>query len=170
MPIIMDVFLAVTKDLFEFGYAKISGSPLPKIIPTEKPKPRVGVGVVIRKDNKILLGLRKNAHGADSWSPPGGHLEFMETIEECAMRETTEETGLSITNIQRPVFTEEFYKVENKHYINLMVTVDWKAGDPQVLEQDKCDRWEWFEWNNLPSPLFLPLQNHINQGYNPFTE
>jgi 8-oxo-dGTP diphosphatase len=93
----------------------------------------------------------------------------METIEECAVRETTEETGLTIKSVKRPVFTEEFYKDLNKHYINLMVTVDWDSGEPQVLEKDRCVRWEWFEWHNLPSPLFLPLQNHINQGYNPFS-
>jgi 8-oxo-dGTP diphosphatase len=94
----------------------------------------------------------------------------METIEDCAKREALEETGCTVTNIQPPVFTEEFYPEENKHYINLMLTADWQTNEPQVREPDKCVRWEWFAWDKLPAPLFLPLQNHIDQGYTPFPE
>ena len=84
--------------------------------------PRVGVGVVIIKDGKVLLGKRKNSHGTGSWCPPGGHLEFMETIEACASRETMEETGVKIKNIKKPVFTEDFFIEEDKHYITMLVT------------------------------------------------
>lgn len=130
--------------------------------------PRVGVGLIIRREGKVLLGKRINSHGAETWSPPGGHLEFMETIKDCAVREAMEETGCAVTNIQPPVFTEEFHPGSDKHYINLMLTADWEANEPKVLEPDKCVCWEWFAWNDLPSPLFLPLQNHIDQGYDPF--
>jgi len=131
--------------------------------------PKVGVGVIIIKDKKVLLGQRKNAHGTGSWCPPGGHLEFMETIEDCARRETMEEVGLLIGDIQKPVFTEDFFKEENKHYITMLVNTHWKSNEPQLLEPEKCAKWDWFSWDELPSPLFLPLQNHINKGYNPFT-
>lgn len=130
--------------------------------------PKIGVGVIIRKDNKILLGKRKNAHGTGTWCPPGGHLEFMETITACAKRETDEESGLVITNIQKPVFTEDFFKEEDKHYITMLVTTDWESGEPELREPHKCEEWKWFAWDELPSPLFLPMQNHIDQGYNPF--
>jgi len=131
--------------------------------------PKIGVGVIIRKDNKILLGKRKNAHGTGIWCPPGGHLEFMETITACAKRETDEESGLVITNIQKPVFTEDFFKEEDKHYITMLVTADWELGEPELREPHKCEEWKWFAWDELPSPLFLPMQNHIDQGYNPFS-
>jgi 8-oxo-dGTP diphosphatase len=130
--------------------------------------PRVGVGVIITKENKVLLGKRKNAHGTGSWCPPGGHLEFMETIEACARRETSEEVGVQVSNIQKPVFTEDFFQLENMHYITMLVTTQWKSGEVQLLEPEKCEQWDWFSWDNLPSPLFLPMQNSINQGYNPF--
>jgi len=130
--------------------------------------PRIGVGVIITRDNKVLLGKRKNAHGEGTWCPPGGHLEFMETIEDCARRETSEETGVEITNIVKPVFTEDFFKKENTHYITILVTAEWKSNEPQILEPEKCEKWDWFSWDNLPSPMFLPMQNHIDQGYNPF--
>jgi len=130
--------------------------------------PRIGVGVVIRKDNKILLGKRKNAHGTGSWCPPGGHLEFMESIEDCARRETMEEVGLKIKNTQKAVYTEDFFKEEDKHYLTMLVTTDWESGEPELLEPEKCEEWRWFAWNELPEPLFLPMQNHIKQGYKPF--
>lgn len=130
--------------------------------------PRVGVGLLVKRDGMVLLGLRKNSHGDGTWSPPGGHLEFMETIEECALREAMEEVGVIVKNIIPPIFTEEFYPEHNKHYINLMIMADWAGNEPEVKEPDKFERWEWFAWDNLPQPLFQPLQNHVDQGFNPF--
>jgi ADP-ribose pyrophosphatase YjhB (NUDIX family) len=63
-------------------------------------KPKVGVGVMIFKDGKVLLTKRKGSHGAGDYSFPGGHLEHMESFEECAIRETKEECGLEIKNIK----------------------------------------------------------------------
>ena len=61
--------------------------------------PRVGIGVMIFKDNKVLFGKRKGSHGEGEYAFPGGHLDYMETIEDCAKRETFEETGIEIENI-----------------------------------------------------------------------
>ncbi len=43
--------------------------------------PRVGVGIIIRKGDRVLLLRRKNVHGGGSWSTPGGHLDFSESPE-----------------------------------------------------------------------------------------
>ncbi len=69
--------------------------------------PKVGVSVIIVKDGKVLMGKRKNAHGAGMWSFPGGHLEFNEEIEACVKREVREETGISIKNIRKLGFTND---------------------------------------------------------------
>lgn len=128
-------------------------------------RPKVGIGVIVIKDNQILLGKRKNAHGAGFWSPPGGHLEFGESFEECARRELLEETGLEIKDIiQRPI-TNDIFVPENKHYITISMITKYDQGQPQVLEPNKCEGWYWFEMNNLPSPLFLPFSNLLKQGF-----
>lgn len=42
-------------------------------------RPGVGVGVIVVKEDKVLLLQRKNTHGEGSWCFPGGHLELNET-------------------------------------------------------------------------------------------
>ncbi|MBU1082983.1 NUDIX domain-containing protein [Patescibacteria group bacterium] len=130
-------------------------------------RPKVGVGVIVIQDDKVLLGKRKNAHGEGSWAFPGGHLEMNETLEECSKRETTEEAGIEIKNIKPLTFTNDIFKEENKHYITCFVTADYDSGEVSVMEPDKCEEWGWFEWNNLPQPLFLTIQNLLKQNVNP---
>lgn len=127
--------------------------------------PRIGVAVFVVHDSKILMGKRKGAHGATTWAPPGGHLEFQESLESCAQREVLEETGVTIKNIRRCTFTNDIFLAENKHYVTLFMVAEYNSGMVAVLEPDKCEEWRWFEWENLPQPLFLPLQNLQAQGF-----
>lgn len=129
--------------------------------------PQVGVGVIIIKNNKVLLGKRKNSHGEGSWSFPGGHLEFNESWEECAKRETLEETGLDITNIRFAAVTNDIFQLEKKHYITIFMLSDYIGGEPQLKEPEKCEQWEWFDWDDikLPRPLFLPIENLLKEKF-----
>lgn len=135
-----------------------------------KNRPKVGIGVFIIKDNKVLFGKRKNSHGEGAWCFPGGHLEFNESWEECAKRETLEETDLIIKNIRFGAVTNDIFKKENKHYITIFIIADYASGELKIMEPDKWETWEWFEWDEakLPSPLFIPQQNLLKQKYSPF--
>jgi 8-oxo-dGTP diphosphatase len=128
-------------------------------------RPLVGVAVIVVKDNRVLLGKRKNAHGADTWAFPGGHLEFNESIEDCAAREVFEETGLSINNLRYGPYTNDIFTAENKHYVTLFVIADHKSGTPQVREPHKCEQWEWSEWPPGLTPQFLPIKNLLKQNF-----
>ena len=131
--------------------------------------PRVGVGVIIRNNGKIILGKRKNAHGEGSWCFAGGHLEFNESWEECAEREIAEEIGVKVKNVHfSGVVTNDFFKKEDKHYITLYMICDYDSGEVKVLEPHKSECWEWFSWDNLPEPLFVPIQNLRKTDFNPF--
>lgn len=123
--------------------------------------PRVGVGVIVEKNGKILLGERIGSHGANTWSPPGGHLEFREDVIECAKRELLEETGLLATFCALGPWTENVLDNETKHYISLFVIVDQFEGTLHLMEPEKCISWKWFSWEELPSPLFAPLASFI---------
>ena len=54
---------------------------------SELQRPKVGVGVMIFKNGKVLLGKRKGSHGEGEFALPGGHLEYMEGFANCASRE-----------------------------------------------------------------------------------
>jgi 8-oxo-dGTP diphosphatase len=134
---------------------------------SEEKRPRVGIGVFVLKDGKILLGKRKNAHGKGTWCLPGGHLEFNEEIEDCARREVMEEAGIKIKNIRFATITNDMFKKEGKHYITIFMLSDYDSGEVKIMEPEKCGRWEWFEWDSLPSPLFLPNKNLLKKNFHP---
>ena len=129
-------------------------------------RPLIGVAALIFRDSKLLLGKRKGSHGAGTWACPGGHLEFGESPAECAAREVLEETGLHLHTIQHADFTNDLFADHSRHYITLFVTGQ-AAGEPQVLEPDKCAGWAWFAWDALPEPLFLPLIHLRAQDWHP---
>lgn len=130
-------------------------------------KPKIGIGVIIIKDNKVLFGKRKNSHGDGTWSLPGGHLEFGESWEDCALREVEEEVGITINNLHFVTATNDIFQAEEKHYVTLFVKADYVAGEVTLKEPEKCEQWNWFDWDNLPQPLFLPIENLLRQKFNP---
>lgn len=129
--------------------------------------PRIGVGVFILRDGKVLLGQRRGSHGASTWGFPGGHLEFGESPEKCAIRETLEETGLTLTNVRFMTVTNDIFTTEDKHYVTIFVRADCPTGESQITEPDKMVVWRWFDWDNLPSPLFLPVEHLRESGFRP---
>jgi len=133
-------------------------------------RPKVGIGVCIVKDRKVLLGKRKNVHGEGDWCFPGGHLEYGESWEACARRETTEEVGIKIRDVHFSIVTNDIFEKDEKHYITLYMVAVYASGEVVLREPEKCECWEWFDWSNLPSPIFLPIQNALKQGFNPFTK
>ena len=134
--------------------------------------PRVGVGLCIIKDERywreeclVLLGQRKSKHGKDMWGFPGGHLEKWEDFESCALRELEEECGKIEVNLPRLWCVENTkFKDEDKHYVVVFMKCDWLSGEPQNMEPDKCERWEWFNWDNLPKPLMPGIKQIKQRG------
>jgi 8-oxo-dGTP diphosphatase len=126
----------------------------------EKPRPKVGVGVMVFKDGKVLMGKRKNSHGSGQWAPPGGYFEHGESFEGAVKREVKEESGIEIQNIRfLSLYNEKDHMP--KHMVNIGFVADWKSGEPVVLEPEKCEGWEWYEVDNLPEPLFATVSNYL---------
>lgn len=131
-------------------------------------QPNVGVGHIIVREKKILLQKRKSEHAYGTWSFPGGHLEFGESFEECSVRETDEEAGEIVTTpLKFYTAVNTIYPNESKHYVVVFMKSNWISGEAVVMEPDKCECWEWFNWDNLPSPLIQGIQILKDQGFNP---
>lgn len=118
-------------------------------------RPKVGIGILIFKNGRVLLGKRKGSHGEGEYAFPGGHLEYMESFEDCAKRETTEECGIKIRNIRFQLLSN-ITKYAPKHYVHVGLIADWKSGEPKLLEPEKIESWGWYDLDKLPSPLFEP--------------
>jgi 8-oxo-dGTP diphosphatase len=126
----------------------------------------VGVGVIVVRGGDVLFGLRRGAHGAGSWSFPGGHVDDGESAEACALRELEEETGLRAVNPRRVGESEDVFP-EGLRYRTIFVRVDWAGGEPAVREPEACERWSWFAWDRVPEPLFLPVAGLRAVGFRP---
>ncbi|KAL3839003.1 hypothetical protein ACJIZ3_023594 [Penstemon smallii] len=119
------------------------------VVVKARPAPSVAVVVFLLKGNKVLLGRGSSSIARDSFALLSGHLEFGESFEECAAREV-EETGLDINQI-------EFLTVTN----NIILKQNEKS-----LRNVKDGI--WYDWNDLPRPLFGPLETMVQTGFNPF--
>jgi len=123
---------------------------------------QVGVGLIVIKGNKVLLGRRKGSHGAGEYAGAGGHLEYMESFEQTAIRELAEEAGPGL-KVTKPEFLclNNLTEYAPKHYVDIAMVSKWISGEPRVMEPDKLESWDWYDIDNLPSPLFNVIDNYI---------
>ncbi len=128
---------------------------------------RVGVGVIVCRAGAVLLGRRRGSHGAGTWALPGGGLEFGESVLACAQRELFEETALRVAAVRPAPYTVDHFPAEQKHYVTLFVVALEVTGDVQNCEPEKCDGWQWYAWDALPTPLFPPLLSLKSLGFVP---
>ncbi len=133
--------------------------------------PRIGVAVIIQRGDTVLVGQRRSAtHGDGTWQFPGGHLEFGETVEQCAVREAQEETGLAVRVTGRGPWVDSFFVAEGRQYVTLFVLTRADTGEPEAREPDKCAAWHWCAWDELPEPLFTPIVELKALGWQPPAE
>jgi 8-oxo-dGTP diphosphatase len=129
---------------------------------TDKKKIGVGFGVMLMRDGKVLLGKRHDdpekadslLDGAGKWTMPGGKLDFGETFEVGAKREVSEETGIEVGKVEVICMNQDI--VEGAHFVTIGLICKEFSGEPKVMEPDEITVWDWFDLDNLPSPLYLP--------------
>lgn len=128
----------------------------------EQKKVGVGIGVMMLRNGRLLLGKRHDdpakasslLKGAGTWTMPGGKLHFGETFEQAARREVLEETGMTLGALKVICVNEDM--VEGAHFVTVGLFAEDFSGEPQVREPDEITEWQWFDLNALPSPLYFP--------------
>lgn len=116
---------------------------------------KAGIGIILLRDGKIIIGKRINSM-APKYSIPGGHLELGESFEEAAIRETKEETGLIIKNpkVISVCNNLETFKQEQIHFVSIILLATEFLGEPINVEPNKCLGWDWYDPRDLPQPHF----------------
>lgn len=99
---------------------------------------RLGVSVIAWADERVLLIKRGKAPGIGLWAPIGGMVEPGETLAEAARRETLEEAGAAVTDLDHFTMRELIHRdaggALERHVVLAVFTAtcantDLRAGD-----------------------------------------
>ncbi len=117
-------------------------------------KPKLVVGVLARYKNKYLLAKEMLEGGKEYWIVPGGKVEFGETIEEAAIREIKEETGITAKSLTFLNFKEAVAVDYNYHTVIFFFETKVNSGKTQGDIEGKVIEAKWF---TKKEALKLPL-------------
>lgn len=116
----------------------------------QTPVPAV-ISVVLR-ESQIVLVKRANPPDAGTWGFPGGKIELGEALEDAAVREVKEETGLDVRADGVLTCLDAFDIGPDGdirfHYVLVAVLCEWIAGEPEPAD-DALDA-DWFSTDALP--------------------
>jgi 8-oxo-dGTP diphosphatase len=122
-----------------------------------------GIGVLIERNGKILLGKRCEGWANGTWTLIGGKLGPDENYIDGAKREAKEETGLEIDDLE--LITKNEDDINGITYITFGLKPRIIKGEPKATEPDEIERWEWFDPKKLPEPMYVPSKKMIEQYY-----
>ncbi len=96
-------------------------------------RPLIGVGVVVFKDDHVLLIRRGKPPREGDWSLPGGRQRLGERIEAAARREVAEEAGLDVAvgpliDVVDSITRDDHGAVQY-HYTLVDLLAEWRAGE-----------------------------------------
>ena len=124
-----------------------------------EPSERCVLTYVMDGDN-VLLILKKRGLGDGYYNAPGGHIELEETSTEAAIRETKEETGLTVSDLKERGTLRFQFKGGMRMVCYVFTTSVWE-GDLKECDEAKPF---WADKNNLDydmmwkdDKLWLPL-------------
>jgi ADP-ribose pyrophosphatase YjhB (NUDIX family) len=141
-------------DLLSSGWIHVGDA----ICPVEE---ELGVGIVVVRHNKVLLGQRLSPLGFGTWSFPGGRLRSDESPLEGAIRELREETGLRGYFPRIVAETVDGFPMNGAVFRTAFVRVQIDAAEALALEPEKTAAWHWCHWAELPTPLFAPVASFL---------
>lgn len=139
----------------------------------EKKKVGVGVGVMILKEGKVLLGRRNDdpekadseLEGEGTWTMPGGKMEFGENFEEAAAREVLEETGIVLDKSKLRIISLSNDKTDKAHFVTIGFLYEGDVGEPKTMEPEEIVEWKWFDLAKYPLKIFFPSEKILNNYF-----
>jgi 8-oxo-dGTP diphosphatase len=131
---------------------------------TEAPAPARApiAAAIIVKDGQVLMVRRRVKEGELSWQFPAGEVEADESPEDAAVRESLEETGLTVRATKR--LGERVHPATGRTMV--YVACDVATGTAYVGDEEELAEVAWCDRATLtsyvPYPLYGPVQDYLN--------
>lgn len=124
-------------------------------------QPAIAAAVIVDA-GRLLLVRRRVAEGSLSWQLPAGAVEPGETGEQAAVRETLEETGLTVAPVKG--LGERVHPSTGRHM--LYVACEVLAGTAHVADADELAEVAWCDRTGVgvrvPYPFYEPVQAYLD--------
>ncbi|MFD8545615.1 NUDIX hydrolase [Streptomyces sp. NPDC059649] len=121
----------------------------------------VAAAVIVR-DGRVLLARRAVEEGDLRWQFPAGKIEAGETVEQAAVRETQEETGLTVEAVK--VLGDRVHPKTGRqmHYIACTLV----SGEAHVADKEELAEVAWVTLAEIPDyvpyGLYEPVQEYLD--------
>jgi ADP-ribose pyrophosphatase YjhB (NUDIX family) len=125
--------------------------------------PKVAVGVLVKREGKILLVKRSFNPYKGKWTLPAGFVNAEENPAEAACRECLEETGIKV-RVER--ILDIYAKREHKGGADFIIVYEAKAIGGELCAADDADDAEWFAKDSLPELAFEATRYFLENFFN----
>ncbi|MGH9413546.1 MAG: NUDIX hydrolase [Terriglobales bacterium] len=128
-------------------------------------RPIVGVGVVVRRGDELLLVERGHEPLAGMWSVPGGAVELGETTRAAAAREVEEETGIAVEIGRLLTVVDRVQRdlAGRLHYHYVLVEFEARPRDAGAEPRAATDARQarWVHWEDLANYALVPKLEEV---------
>lgn len=129
---------------------------------TTTEKPGISAAIIV-SDGRVLMVRRRISEGELMWQFPAGAIEPGEAAVDAAVRETDEETGLTVKVIR--LLGERVHP--KTHRLMSYTACEVVSGEARVADDEELDAITWAAHSELPGlvpyGLFGPVQEYLDE-------